>query len=329
MNHTATNNTRLRWNGSPVMYYMGNLMEMEAHMPSFVRQSFGLADLEKKLTRLNDRLHVIVRLPFDKDETAVPVGVVSKKYVLVQHTEVLNMAIQAFEAAQFDPSALKAELTMTEYGERMALTVYLPEEYDYVPEQGDPMKLRLQCLNSVDGSTEFRAIMSWLRQVCSNGLTVGVTRYQMRRRHVGNIPMEDLSEVLAWGIEESLEEMRHFDTWRRTPISFDQLEAWVDGPLRERWGFKAATRAFHIALRGTDVDLVGSYKHNTPTRIAVRETQRVPGVPETSLTLFDMSQILAWLAKERLDIQEQFEWRETIPELLASLMHEARPGFRW
>jgi len=32
--------------------------------------------------------------------------------------------------------------------------------------------------------------------------------------------------------------------------------------------------------------------------------------------LFDLSQILAWLAKERRDLQEQLEWRQTVPELL-------------
>ena len=35
--------------------------------------------------------------------------------------------------------------------------------------------------------------------------------------------------------------------------------------------------------------------------------------------LFDVSQILAWLAKERRDVQEQLEWREQIPDLIASL----------
>ena len=38
-----------------------------------------------------------------------------------------------------------------------------------------------------------------------------------------------------------------------------------------------------------------------------------PGVPAQSTNLFDLSQILAWLAKERRDVQEQLEWREQIP----------------
>jgi hypothetical protein len=37
-----------------------------------------------------------------------------------------------------------------------------------------------------------------------------------------------------------------------------------------------------------------------------------------------LSQILAWLAKERRDIQEQLGWREQIPELMAPLLNRKR-----
>ncbi len=36
--------------------------------------------------------------------------------------------------------------------------------------------MRLECLNSVDGSTRFRAERGWFRLVCSNGLRFGITR---------------------------------------------------------------------------------------------------------------------------------------------------------
>ena len=43
------------------------------------------------------------------------------------------------------------------------------------------------------------------------------------------------------------------------------------------------------------------------------------------MSVFDLSQTLAWLAKERTDIQEQMDWREQIPALLASLTAAAPP----
>jgi len=49
----------------------------------------------------------------------------------------------------------------------------------------------------------------------------------------------------------------------------------------------------------------------------MQPTTRVPDAPPQCRTLFDLSQILSWLAQERRDVQEQLAWRETIPELLA------------
>lgn len=77
---------------------------------------------------------------------------------------------------------------------------------------------------------------------------------------------------------------------------------------------------FHIARTGSDVTSLGHFKGNSATRIKVRITNRVPGASAQSSNLFDVSQILAWLAKERRDLQEQLEWREEIPRLLTPLL---------
>lgn len=312
--------SRPKWLNSPVTVHKGSPMEIRAHLPSFERRCFGLTQAGGEQTRLNERLDTIVRLPFREDKTFIPVGVVSKDYALVLHTTVLDVAIQALDAAKVAPSDVKAELTITEYGERMALSLYLPDKYRFDPGDGHPMALRLECMNSVDGSTRFRALMGWFRFVCSNGLIIGVTRSDMRRRHVGDLQIQDIEEVLTSGIEESETETRNFEKWRKMTITLKRLAPWAEGPLRKGWGFKAATRAFHIARTGADVRISGQYKGGTPTTISVQETTPVPGIPKESRNLYDVSQILAWLAKERRDIREQLEWREEIPALLHSLM---------
>ena len=97
---------------------------------------------------------------------------------------------------------------------------------------------------------------------------------------------------------------------------------WVEKDLKDQWGFKAATRTFHIARTGYDVDIVGQYKKTKkPTTIETKPARRVPGSPRESKSLFDLNQILAWLAKERRDVQEQMEWREQIPGILKLLMN--------
>ena len=125
--------------------------------------------------------------------------------------------------------------------------------------------------------------------------------------------------VLAAGLAHSPMEKRNFARWRQTPIETNRFVYWVDKPLRKSWGFKAAARTFHIARSGFDAAIIGEYKDNTPTTIPFRKTNRVPGAPYECKNLFDLSQILAWLAQERRDIQEQLNGVSGTPSLLKSL----------
>jgi len=318
--HEEENDRKPKWFNSPIKIHKGLLSDIHKHIPTFERHGFGLSQPgNEHTTRLNERLDTIVRQPFGEDKTFIPVGVVSKDYALVSHTSVLDVAIQAIEAVNIAPADVKAELKITEYGERMALSLYLPDKYQYDPGDGHPMALRLECINSVDGSTRFRALMGWFRFVCSNGLIIGVTRTDMRRRHVGDFKLQDVGKVLASGLTESVKEKKRFEKWGKTSVTLDQLAPWAENALLKHWGFKAATRAYHIARIGSDVKINGQFKDNTPTTIAVHVTEKVPGAPEKARNLYDVSQILAWLAKERRDLQEQTEWREQIPELMAAL----------
>ncbi len=313
--------TQPKWFNSPVTCHKGTLADVRKHIPAFERRGFALIQADNKLSRLNQRLDTIVRLPFGDDKTFVPVGVVSKDYTLVPHDAVLDIATKALHDVKIAPRDVRAEIRITEYGERMALSLYLPDKYSFDPGDGHRMALRLECLNSVDGSTRFQALMGWFRFVCSNGLIIGVTRSDVRRRHVGDLHIEDVGAVLTSGLKESETEIKNFACWRKARITLNQLAPWVDKDLREGWGYKAAARTYHIAQSGYDAEIRGQYKGNHPTTIVMQATKRVPGAPQQCCNLFDLSQILAWLAKERRDVQEQLEWREKIPDLMNPLMN--------
>ena len=86
--------------------------------------------------------------------------------------------------------------------------------------------------------------------------------------------------------------------------------------MREGWGIKVAARIYHIALTGFDAEIDGQYKSSTPTTITMHAAKTVPSSPQQCKNLFDLSQILVWLAKERRDVQEQFELWDKISELV-------------
>jgi hypothetical protein len=155
--------------------------------------------------------------------------------------------------------------------------------------------------------------------VCSNGLIVGVTRFDIRRRHAGDLTLDGVADVMNSGIQESEKEKENFKAWFQRRINPKNLGPWIDTDLWEAWGFKAAARVYHIAQTGHDVEIIGPYKDQRPTTIRIHQTERVPGTPKGIKNLYDLSQILAWLAGERRDVQEQLEWREEISPILEPL----------
>lgn len=129
-----------------------------------------------------------------------------------------------------------------------------------------------------------------------------------------------MQAVLTSGIIEADTEKKNFEQWRKQSVTPDALVPWIDKVLKNGWGFKAAARLYHISRTGRDAEIIGPYKKNTPTTIPVRITDAVPGAPPECRNLYDVSQSLAWLAKERRDVQEQLAWREGINGLLAPLV---------
>ncbi len=322
--HTTEDDRRPKWLNSPISFHDGSLSEIQKYIPDFERRAFGLTQPEGEWSRLNEHLDTIIRKPFGNDPNFIPIGVVSKNYALVPHKDVLDAAIQALQEAEICSDEVRVELTITEYGERMGLSLYLPKQYSFDPGDGNPMTMRLECLNSVDGSTRFRALVGWFRFVCRNGLIVGITKTDFLRRHIGDLSITDIGNVLQQGLKDADEEIKNFKSWRERSIKLDEIASWIEEDVRKTWGFKAATRTFHIAKSGYDVDIAGNYKDKKPATIQVRKTRRVPGTPDCVQNAFDISQILAWLAKERNDFQEQFEWRHQIPALMKGLLNRGR-----
>lgn len=297
---------------------MAILAEIRDQLPEFERWPFSWPRSDGGQGRANDYLDVIVRKPISEEKDFIPVGVVSKNYILIPHTSVIDTAIVAFRRLGLDPETTEVEFSMSRYGERMLLGLFLPARYNYSTGDGLSLALRLECLNSVDGSTGFQMSLIWFRVVCSNGLIVGLTGTR-RRKHIGYIQIDDMWDTLVTGLKNAERDRRIFDNWRTITVGPDRLNQWADGVLCEAWGIKAAARALHIASTGYDAEIVGAYNNKTPSTVPIRQTRQVPGVPSVSRNIFDIAQILAWLARDRKSFQEQLRWRQQVGELLEPL----------
>src|SRR5688572_8349761 len=300
--------------------FRGELDQVMALLPEFDRQPFATA-----AGAANAFLDVIVRrensvLGFP----GVPVGVVSTRYALLPHVEAGQAVRAAVTAIGVHPREMQAEVHLSGYGARMALFVRLPRKYDFDPGDGHPLALQLLCLNSVDGSSTLRMLLGWYRFVCANGLAVGTTRAEWRLVHRDGMQTADVREVLERGLELAERERVALKAWRTLAVPIQRFVSFADDELAKAWGVKAAARFLHIATTGFDGELTLPFEPGPPHAKTMLRTRRVPGSPAHSTSVYDASQILAWIAKDRGDPHERVDRVLQIPELMQMLLGRGR-----
>jgi hypothetical protein len=310
---------RQKWLGVPVNEWTGPVTEIAKRIPRFARAPFA-SNNNGHPSKQNPYFDMIIQEPLTRNAERVPIGIVSKSYTLLEHKTVFDRAIDAIKAAGVKLEQLRVHLRLTEHGERMDLQFLFPDDFSITPNDGWPMSLRLRCINSVDRSHVFDAMLGWFRMICSNGLVIGTVRNRFKKPHTENLDITRIGEFLHTGIAGATLDHLFLKRWEATAIREEALSRWVDKPLSKAWGIKAAARAYHIALRGCDVELVRPFEKLPPSRRTIKPGAKVPGATANNLNAFSVSQVLSWLAKERREFQEALEREQQIRPLIQRLI---------
>jgi Domain of unknown function (DUF932) len=302
--------SRRHWHGDPAHKISGSLAEVLAHIPTFDRTPLGL----------NRRLDMIVRATAgDEGETTLPVGVVSKKYVLVQHRAVVKSFVAALRTVDVAPERLWSNLTISESGARMALRIQLPDRFAFKAPDGHKMALTFECFNSVDRTVPLFAVLGWFRFVCSNGLVVGTTHARMRRQHRPPLKIDELEPVLAEGLLDAADDRDTLGELINRRVDPDAVRAWVDRVVHDAWGPFAAARVHSIATRGVDGEPSRTPRNTRPHERTILQPFTVPGAAAPARDAYSITQALAWIAARRPNVAERLAWRQQIPELVSQL----------
>ncbi len=309
---THTSIRQSHWLGEPATEITGPLAGLASLIPTFDRIPFGT----------NPRLDMIVRRAAAKGEIPVPTGVVSKRYVLVQHRSVVEALEHALRNADVEPLDLRCRLTMSESGARMAMRVELPGRFAFNAPDKHPMALTFECFNSVDRTVPLFALVGWFRFVCANGLVVGTTHASMRQHHRPPLEISDLEPVLAEGLAATALDRARLTASMSRRVSADALRAWVDGPVARTWGPFAAARVHAIATTGFDGEASRTPKGTPPHARGIVNPTPVPGANAPCRDGYGLAQALAWVASRRNEVAERVAWRGEIPELVAQLQQE-------
>ncbi|MFZ5555264.1 MAG: hypothetical protein ACOZDY_00850 [Pseudomonadota bacterium] len=351
-----------RWRGAAVQLRTGSLAELADGLPGFRQRSLPLtvddgsrlpaggprlsgggspfsaraappsrADGPARFRNVrraaaSQRLDVIVREPMPDGAARVPAGAAAREQRLVQHADVAGVLRAALAANGIRDHEAEGELRLAEYGARMTLSLLLPDRFAFDPGDGHPLALRLLCVNTMERRGGVRFLLTWHRFASGAGLAVGTTQLKCHYAHRQSPLAEELGGVLARGLALAQEEQAALREWMLTPVPREALAAWVDGPVRRAWGVKAAARAWHLCQRGYDAELVQPVDEALPSQRELRPTTPVPGSPPVAGNAYHVSQALAWLAKERREVEETLDWMSGIPGLMRVLLIAARAG---
>jgi hypothetical protein len=304
-----------RWKSRDVSYIGGNWQQVRKRIPEFDLVEFNAGEGLPH----NPYLQTVVRSPLTTSENPIPVGVVSNSYTLAQHREVGDICIEGIRDAGVDSESLRCEVGLSDLGEWMNLRIYFPEEFNLTPGDGDALGLRLECFNSVDGSSRLVILLGWIRFICSNGLVIGETKAEIRDIHNANMDLSPIPEIIKVGLGKVKNDRHRIHYWEKRLIPEAKWVGWINEILTKKWGKKAACRTFHICDHGHDVEFSDPFATGEATEKPVRNVGRVAGAPEKATNLYDVAQALSWIATNRTNAEQRLEWQSQIPNLLDDL----------
>lgn len=310
----------VRWRGRDASFMAGRWDALSKWIPRFTVEEFKVsADAPA-----NPYIRSVVRQPVTVTEKPIPVGVVSNKYSLAQHADVVEMCFKGLRANKIDPNVLRCEVGLTPLGEWMNFRAYFPESFTHVPEDENKLALRLECFNSVDGSSRLVILLGWFRFICANGLVIGETKAALRDIHNENLNLEVIPKIISEGLSKVNADLDRLRRWENFLCELQKFESWVDGYLANKWGKKAACRTLHICRIGADVELTDPFAGGKPSEKPIKPLNDVPGAPKPAKNLYDVSQALSWVATQRNSSDQRLEWQGHIPELIENLRSHLR-----
>ena len=304
-----------RWRARDVSYWAGRWDRISRLLPTFTIEPFKA----HPDSPANPHIQVVVRQPLTVTEQPIPVGTVSNSYHLAQHADVVGRCLDGLRLIGIDPALLRCEVGLTPLGEWMNFRAHFPASYNFNPRDGQPLGLRLECYNSVDGSSRLVILISWFRMICSNGMVIRDTKAELRDVHDQHLNLDAIPKIVVAGMTVVTADLRRIRGWEQAAVAPSALTAWANGEVAQQWGKKAACRVFHICQDGNDVEITDPFAKGEATQKPVVPTVDVPGAARPAKTLYDVSQALSWVATRRSNTEERVNWQEAIPKLIGSL----------
>lgn len=289
-------------------------------LPDFALRDFG------EPPNNNPRFRSIWRQPFGDDPHERPVAVVSNQYELLQHRVLASWLTENLSQAGLEEA--EAEITMTEFGERVRITIPLVDQtIDFQGDLFEPDRFRpeIEVTNSVDRSSAYHVVLRWRRLVCLNGM---FTTEEDRLRSIHRIDLSQTRLVRDF-IKERLsikpDMVAALRAWKKKATDKKAAQDWCEQWLREKggWTVENCARLWWILETGYDGEVrspTGRIEKWPLKDYRVGQHCQVPGDNFPVKTAYDVAQLLTWITSNQRSVEMQIEGTEAVPKLMAEFL---------
>lgn len=151
-------------------------------------------------------------------DTKQPIGLVSDKYELLKHDQV----IKGFREA-LSKTKTTEKISLARDGAQMFAT-YTMSAMKFEVRKGDMVSLQLFVKNSYDGSNALQIALGAFRLVCSNGMVIGKRFFSFSQKHIGskgNVEAEKLNAIIAQLSDSFKAVLPHMQQMARAKLATD------------------------------------------------------------------------------------------------------------
>lgn len=124
-------------------------------------------------------IEISKRLAVIREDTGTPLGIVSDKYKLLRHEEVVDTFRDALNDTTYEE-----KIQMVKNGGQLFLT-YKLGNIEIEVKKGDVVGLQFVVKNSYDGTNALQIMLGAFRLVCTNGMVIGRRFFAYSQRHMG------------------------------------------------------------------------------------------------------------------------------------------------
>lgn len=273
-------------------WYRGIFKDISNHIPGkFALLPFQHAGI------VNPLYHMVC------NDKGLPVSIVSRSYALIDHCDVVSSLTESLKQTGRDTSIYPVEIYIGDGGAKFSLRIILS---DIVCEPGDghPVAGRLQVLNSVDRTIPFRLNMDHFRLVCSNGLVMWESSFDLLEVHLkGRLDQLMIDQAVREGLKHLQGSGKSFEAMVATAIPNGFTMDLIDR-MSQSWGRHEAKEISQAWTNG------------------IYRKVQVPGVNTPAESVWDLYSTLTWVSGRSRDLAGQLKTSETAHRILAEALRK-------